>query len=268
MAKFEIAYTENNIVLLDKDGNKAKGLDKNDLELFAEMSDNECASALRSELRASQSGSRAGVVLVTKMLQMARMDGYKGTCPVEDSVPNEAKAALRDCETLVLRPALMAPLLAKGAKQATADTQVDTEIKKLNAGSSYAVAKGVCLKYFAYTGNLPMHNGKYLTVAAIKKLIENIDRPEQEKTGIAGKLVALSLELRKENSDEGNALQAIAALKDMLAFYTAIEAENAEAAQAAHEVTIVGDVEAQSKAIIDKAVSTMKRAPRPETAPF
>ena len=266
MSKFDVSFSDDAVTFVNTKTNKAEKL------AMLDVMDNVAAiRAIRSEQNAAVSASHGAVSLLSVIMDNPRLDEYRGTCPVDSSVPNELKAAIRELETEFLKPLFIQPLLDKGAKPATAEKQWQDYAKGLKEGGSYAVAKGHITKLFAYTGNLPKHGAKLLTVAAIKKLLENLEKPEQEKTGIAGKLVALSLELRKENSEEGNALQAIAALKDMLAFYTAIEAENAEAAQAAHEVTIVGDVEAQSidaqsKAIIDKAVSTMKRAPEP--APF
>ena len=263
MSKFDVSFSDDAVTFVNTKTNKAEKL------AMLDVMDNVAAiRAIRSEQNAAVSASHGAVSLLAVILDNPRLDEYRGTCPVDSSVPNELKAAIRELETEFLKPLFIQPLLDKGAKPATAEKQWQDYAKGLKEGGSYAVAKGHITKLFAYTGKLPKHGTKLLTVAAIKKLLENLEKPELEKTGIAGKLVALSLELRKENSDEGNALQAIAALKDMLAFYTAIESENAAAAQAAHEVIIVGDVEAQSidaqsKAIIDKAVSTMTRAPEP-----
>jgi hypothetical protein len=270
MSKFDVSFSDDAVTFVNTKTNKAEKL------AMMDVMDNVTAiRAIRSEQNAAVSASHGAVSLLSIIMDNPRLDEYRGTCPIDSSVPNELKAAIRELETEFLKPLFIQPLLDKGAKPATAEKQWQDYAKGLKEGGSYAVAKGHITKLFAYTGKLPKHGIKLLTVAAIKKLLENLEKPEQEKLGIAGKLVALSLELRKENSEEGSALSAIAALKAMLVFYEAREAENAQAAQAAHEVTIVGDVAAsenniaaQSKVIIDKAISTMKRAHKPETAPF
>lgn len=245
MSKFDVSFSDDAVTFVNTKTNKAEKL-----ALMDCMDSAAAIKAIRSEQNAAISASAGAVSLLSVILDNPRLDEYRGTCPVDATVSNELKAAIRELETEYLKPLFINPLLEKGAKPATAEKQWQDYSRGLKEGGSYAVAKGHITKLFAYTGKLPKHGTKLLTVAAIKKLLENLEKPEQEKTGIAGKLVALSLELRKENSDEGNALQAIAALKDMLAFYQAVEAENAEAAMVVHETN---SVDAQSLDIIAKA---------------
>jgi hypothetical protein len=268
MSKFEVSYSEDAIVFVNTRTNVAEKL-----SMFDVLDTDIAVKAIKAEQHASISASYGAVSLLSAMLDNPRLDEYRGTCPLGEKIPNELKSAIREIEVEFLKPIFISTL-PKTLTAGKAGAAWDDYVGKLKEGGSYAVAKGHITKLFAYTGNLPKHGTKLLTVAAIKKLLENLEKPEAEKTGIAGKLVALSLELRKENSDEGSAIMAIAALKAMLVFYEAREIENAEAAQVAHEAILVGDVtpstsnvsiDAQAKAIVSKAVGAMQRAPRPVT---
>ena len=258
MSKFEVSFTDSAVIF---NNTRTGKLDAKET-LQDALDDSHAVSALRGMLRANESGTLAALSVLCKMLDNPRMDAYKGTCPLAESVPNEAKSALRDVEGQILRPMMLAPLLAKGATQAKADAQVDTELKKMNAGSSYAVAKGIALKYFAYTGNLPKHNGKILTVPALRKLIENLDKPATEDAGIAGKLVALSLDVSKADGDKlGDFATAIAALKSMLGTYEACHREALETLTATIGNTdIAQSIDNQAKAITQNAIAKFEEA--------
>ena len=259
----QVSFTDDKIVFVDSKG-KAESLD-----MFDAIDNGDAVRAISSEQKAAQSASKAAVSLLVHILDTPRLDGYKGQTPINEAVPSELKAAIREIETEFLKPLFCAPHIAKNAKPATVEKLWQEFSSGLKAGGSYAVAKSEVTKYFAYCGKLARHdNGKLLTVAAVKKLVlaAKENAPEKENLGVAGKLVELSLVLSKENAVIGDIPTAIAALKSMLKAYEAANAENAEAAQAAHEVKAVGDVASAAASVVSK----MQRAPKPEleTAPF
>lgn len=253
MSKFEVSQNETAIVFLNTKTGKA---DK--LALLDHMEQGEAVAALARENKARESGSRAAVSLLADMLDNPRFDGYKGQTPIGENIPADLKSAMREHEGEVLKPIFCKTHENKGAKPATVAKLWDEYIGALRAGSSYAVAKGKVLAYFAYCGKLPVaDNGKLLSVAAIDKLLaiakESAAKPEE--TGIAGKLVKLSEEIenRTESTKLGDPATAIAALKSMLATYEGIMRENAEAAQRIHEAKTPGDVGKAAAAIIQQA---------------
>lgn len=125
----------------------------------------------------------------------------------------------------------------------------------MKAAGSYAVAKTFVTRYFAYCGKLPLcENGQLLTVAAIKKLLENIEKPAHTQEGIAGKLVKLASELSTADADKmGDFATAIAALKSMLSTY---ENQHAQALEALTDA--IGNTE-----LTEQSKPAMTRAPAP-----
>jgi len=226
MSKFEVSYTDSAIVFVNSKTNKAEKLEMGDV-----MAPIDAINAIRKEQNAAVSASRGAVSLLCELLTAPRLDGYKGTCPLNEAMPKELKSAVRELEVEYIKPIFCAPHIEKGAKAHTVEKLWQEYYSELNAGGSYAVAKGHVLRLFSYTGALPKHGDKVLTVAAIKKLLENLEKPDQEKSGIAGKLVSLStdIENRNEKTDLGDYVTAIAALKSMLATYTGLQAEALEA---------------------------------------
>lgn len=259
----QVSFTEDKIVFVDSKG-RAESLD-----MFDAIDDKDAVRAISNEQKTAQSASKAAVSLLAHILDNPRLDGYKGQTPINEAVPSELKAAIREIETEYLKPLFCAPHIEKNAKPATVEKLWQEFSSGLKAGGSYAVAKSEVTKYFAYCGKLPKHdNDKLLTVAAVKKLVlaAKENAPEKENLGVAGKLVELSLVLSKENAVIGDIPTAIAALKFMLKAYESANTENAEAAQAAHEVKVVGDVATAAASVVSK----MQRAPKPalEAAPF
>jgi hypothetical protein len=253
MSRFEVTQNETAIVFLNTKTNKAEKL-----PLLQPMPDDEAIHALTRENKARESGSRASVSLLATFLNHPRFDGYKGQTPIGDLLPKELKEAMREHEAECMKPIFCGMQEHKGAKPATVARQWDEYIGALRAGSSYAVAKGKVLAYFAHCGKLPVaDNGLLLSVAAIDKLLaiarEDAQAPEQQ--GIAGKLVKLSAELenRTESTKLGSPATAIAALKSMLATYEGLLREDAEAAQRIHEVKTPGDVAQAAAVVVGKA---------------
>ena len=250
MSKFEVSYSDDAVTFVNVKTNKAEKLAMLDI-----MEDAEAIKAIRSEQNAAVSASRASVSLLCHILDNPRLDGYRGTCPVDESTPSELKAAIRDLETEYLKPIFCAPMAEKGAKPATIEKQWQEYSRGLKEGGSYAVAKGHVTKLFAYTGMLPTRNGKLFTVAAIKKLLENLEKPEQEKSGITGKLMTIASTIDTHSGDSwdilGDVASGIAALKAILATYEACHRENVEAAMVTHEHKNVNSIasNAMSKAM-------------------
>ena len=255
-----VTYTDNAIVFVDSKGHTEK------LALMDAMNDADSIHAIGKEMRAQGSASQGAVSLLSRMLNVARLDEYKGKTPANESVPNTLKAAIREIETAYLRPIFMQYHTDKGAKESTASKLWDDYAAGLKAGGSYAVAKSEVTKYFAICGKLPVcDNGKLLSVAAIKKLLSEARKgiAPLDKPGIADKLITLAGELndRTENTVIGDTSSAIAALKAMLKTFEALQREDMEAAQAIYNLKS-GNVGEAAAAV----VSTMKRAPKPVTA--
>jgi hypothetical protein len=255
-----VTYTDNAIVFVDSKGHTEK------LDLMEAMNDADSIHAIGKEMKAAGSASQGAVSLLSRMLNVARIDEYKGKTPANESVPNTLKAAIREIETAYLRPIFMQYHTDKGAKESTASKLWDDYAAGLKAGGSYAVAKSEVTKYFAICGKLPVcDNGKLLSVAAIKKLLSEARKglAPTEKPGIADKLITLASELqdRTENTVIGDTSSAIAALKAMLKTFEALQREDMEAAQATHTLKS-GNVGEAAAAVVSK----MQRAPKPVVA--
>ena len=256
-----VTFTEDFIVFMDSKGSTEK------LALMDAMNDADSIHAIGKEMKAAGSASQGAVSLLSRMLNVARLDEYKGKTPANESVPNTLKAAIREIETEYLRPIFMKYHTDKGAKESTAAKQWDEYAAGLKAGGSYAVAKSEVTKYFAICGKLPVcDNGKLLSVAAIKKLLSEARKglSPTEKPGIADKLISLSLELqdRTEKTVLGDTASAIAALKAMLKTFEALQRADMEAAQEAHTLKTTGNVGEAASSVIGK----MQRAPKPVAA--
>jgi len=254
MSKFDVSLNETNITFVNVKTQKAEKFD-----LFEPMQDLEAIRVVNGEIKNRENVSRASVSLLAHILNNPRLDGYKGKTPVNEIIPKELKAAVRDLENEFLKPIFTKPLEDKGAKPAQVEKQWQEFASGLRDGGGYANSKSRVLAYFAICGALPVaENGKCLTVAAIDKLLLNAkDGVTAEKVdGIAGKLVKLSAELanRTEKTDLGSLPTAVAALKSMLATYEGLMREEAE------RVTELGNpailpVGAQAKAAIGKAAA-------------
>lgn len=274
MSKFDVVIGQEQIVFVDSKGKADK------LDLFDAMDDSEAVRAIAAEQKAGLSASKGAVSLLTRLLNNPRLDGYKGQTPINEAVPAELKAAIREIETEYLKPIFCKPHADKGAKPATIEKLWQEYASGLKAGGSYAVAKSFVTMYFAHCGKLPTNDGlaigtgsKLLTVAALKKLIENAksDIAKPEKATFSSKLVQLSSELQtrdaEDNADLGNVGAAIHALREMLATFEGLQREESEAALVTYEAKNVGDIAAQSQAIVAKAY-TKSKAKASEAAPF
>lgn len=254
----QVSFTEDKIVFVDNKG-RAESLD-----MFDAMQDKDAIRSIVGEQKAAQSASKAAVSLLVHILDNPRLDGYKGQTPVNEAIPSELKSAIREIETEYLKPLFCAPHIEKNAKPATVEKLWQEFSGSLKAGGSYAVAKSEVTKYFAHCGKLPKHdNGKLLTVAAVKKIVASAkeNAPEKENEGVAGKLVALSLALGKDNAVMGDIPTAIAALRSILAVYEAANKENGEAAAATFSAKTTGDVSTAAAAVISTAKSVTEPAP-------
>ena len=228
MAFYEISYSDDAVTFVNTKTNKAEKL-----ELFDAMADIDAIRIVNGEIKARDNVSKASVSLLSHLLDNPRLGEYKGSTPINETVPNELKSAIREIETEYLKPIFSEPLTAKGQSPATIEKQWQLFAAGLREGGGYANAKSRVIKYFAHIGNLPIaSNGKCLTVAAIDKILSN----EMQKVapdanaGIAGKLVKLSSDIanRKEQTDLGDYVTAIAALKSMLATYEGLYRESLE----------------------------------------
>jgi len=217
---FDISFSDETITFVNVKTNKAEKL-----ELFDAMADIDAIRVINSEIKGRDSASKASVSLLSHLLNNPRLDGYKGTTPLNEAIPKELKAAIREIETEYLKPIFTAPLADKGMKPGTIETQWQAFATGLREGGSYANTKSRVMAYFSHLGKLPIaDNGKCLTVAALDKILQNAKEQEAKPTineGIAGKLVKLSLEIdnRTEKTELGDNVTAIAALKSMLATY-------------------------------------------------
>jgi len=269
MSKFEVSFSANAVVFVDSKG-KAETM-----PTFGAMAPVDAMKALDRGFKADKSASQAAISALNDILQSPRLDGYKGVTPINEAIPNELKAAIRELEIEYFKPVFTAYHADKGAKPATIETQWQLWAGDLKAAGSYAVAKTFVTRYFAHCGKLPeCDNGQLLTVAAIKKILENLDKPAHVAEGIAGKLVKISAELQTADADKmGDFATAIAALKSMLSTYelqhaNALEAltdaignvEITEACKPAMQRVPAPSVQEQAQAISDRAYLATKHA--------
>lgn len=267
MSKFEVSFNDKNIIFVNTKTGKAEPI-----ALMESMDDGEAIQALAKENKARESGSRASVSLLAHILDNPRFDGYKGQTPINEALPKELKDAMREAEGEFMKPIFMAHHEAKGAKPGTVAKLWDEYIGALRAGSSYAVAKGKVLAYFAHCGKLPMaDNGKLLTVAAIDKLLamakEGAEKPENQ--GIAGKLLKLAgdIENRTETTVMGDPATAVAALKSMLATFEGLLRESLEETPDSAGTPTHPDVSKMAAAALRKVSRDANTAPAAPVAP-
>lgn len=261
---FEVSYSVDAITFVNAKTSKAEKL-----ALFEVMDDLEAMHVVNGDIKNREKVSRASVSLLAHVLNNPRLDGYKGQTPINETIPKELKAAIRELETEFLKPTFTKSLADKGAKPATIEAQWQNFAKGLREGGSYANSKSRVTAYFAHAGALPVtDNGKLLTVAAIDKLLLNLkeslpvtNKPE----GIAGKLVALSheLETRTDNTKIGSSPTAIAALKSMLATFEGLYREECERlTELKGNIALTAQsIESQAGAVSAKASSSSKKSP-------
>lgn len=233
MSQFEVSVSASSIVFTNTRTGKA-----DPLPFIDKMEESEAVGALEKENRARESGSRAAVSLLAVILDNPRFDAYKGATPIGESIPKELKAAMREAEGEFMKPLFMARHEGKGAKPATVAKLWDDFIGALREGSSYAVAKGKVLAYFAHLGKLPVcldANGKerLLSVSAIDKLLLNAKSgAKKESGGIAQKLLELAEKIQNHDGDTwdvlGDTATGIAALEAMLSTYRMVHADQIE----------------------------------------
>jgi hypothetical protein len=224
MSKFTFSFNENQVVITDAKNNAEP------LALLDKLDTLESMRAIGTEQNAAVKASVGALSLLADMLTDARFDFYKGQTPINEKIPKEFNAALREKISEYLKPTFIADKLAKGAKPATAENQWQIFAGGLNTGS-FSNAKTWASKFFCQLGKLPsLENGKLLPLRAIIKMLENAKLPSEAGEGIAGKLVKLSsdLESRTEKTELGDYASAIAALKSMLATYEGLYRESLE----------------------------------------
>jgi hypothetical protein len=224
MSKFTFSFNENQVVITDAKNNAEP------LALLEKLDTLESLRAIGTEQNAAVKASVGALSLLADMLTDARFDFYKGQTPINEKIPKEFNAALREKISEYLKPAFIADKLAKGAKPATAENQWQVFAGGLNTGS-FSNAKTWASKFFCQLGKLPsLENGKLLPLRAIIKMLENAKLPSAEGEGIAGKLIKLAsdLESRTEKTELGDYASAIASLKSMLATYEGLYRESLE----------------------------------------
>jgi hypothetical protein len=224
MSKFTFSFNDNQVVITDAKNNAEP------LALLEKLDTLESMRAIGTEQNAAIKASVGALSLLADMLTDARFDFYKGQTPINEKIPKEFNAALREKISEYLKPAFIADKIAKGAKPATADNQWLQFAAGLNTGS-FSNAKTWASKFFCQLGKVPsLDNGKLLPLRAIIKMLENAKLPSEQGEGIAGKLIKLAsdLESRTEKTELGDYASAIAALKSMLATYEGLYRESLE----------------------------------------
>jgi hypothetical protein len=225
MSKFTFSFNDNQVVITDAKNNAEP------LALLEKLDTLESMRAIGTEQNAMVKASVGALSLLADMLCDQRFDFYKGQTPINEKIPKEFNAALREKISEYLKPAFIADKIAKGAKPATAENQWQLFAGGLNTGS-FSNAKTWAAKFFCQLGKTPaLDNGKLLPLRAIIKMLENAKLPSEAGEGIAGKLVKIAsdLESRTEKTELGDYASAIAALKSMLATFEGLHRESLEA---------------------------------------
>lgn len=241
MSKFTFSFNDNQVIIVDAKNNAEP------LALIDKLDTLESMRAIGTEQNAAIKASVGALSLLADMLCDARFDFYKGQTPINEKVPKEFNAALREKISEYLKPAFIADKIAKGAKPATAENQWQIFAGGLNTGS-FSNAKTWASKFFCQLGKTPaLENGKLLPLRAIIKMLENAKLPSEAGEGIAGKLIKLASELesRTEKTELGDYASAIAALKSMLATFEGLHSESLERlTQAIGNTNIVASAQA------------------------
>lgn len=252
MAKYSFSFDENNrIIITDDATNKVK--DK--LSLLERVDHAHAFKVLTQGRKADAKASDVAISLLADILDNVRLDGYKGKTPLNESVPNVLKSALREIEVETFKPEFMDALIAKGQTPTQAETQwQEFKNNELNTGS-YSNAKSHVIKMFAYMGQLPIApNGKLLPLHAIKRMLETFMQSKEnaDNDGISQRLVTLAsaLDKRTETTKLGDYPSAIAALKSMLATFEGLYREQLENITQLHSdgvMHVANDAIAQAK---------------------
>jgi hypothetical protein len=224
MSKFTFSFNDNQVIIVDAKNNAEP------LALIEKLDTLESMRAIGTEQNAAIKASVGALSLLADMLADDRFSFYKGTTPINEKVPKEFNAALREKISEYLKPAFIADKIAKGAKPATAENQWQIFAGGLNTGS-FSNAKTWASKFFCQLGKTPaLENGKLLPLRAIIKMLENAKLPSEAGEGIAGKLIKIASELesRTEKTELGDYASAIAALKSMLATFEGLHSESLE----------------------------------------
>jgi hypothetical protein len=180
----KVEYTDDGIIFIDPKTNKTDGK-----EVYLEsVSIEEAIKDTKLEVKQRGNHTRAALSLVIQVLKSPRMDGFKGSCRLDQGLPKEAKSAMRQAEDEVIEQFFLSTL----PKSMHVDGgMTETEVRKRVAASQkewqqyigglrepgiYATVRGQALKYFCYLGKLPCKEGdesKLLSVPAMQKLIAN-----------------------------------------------------------------------------------------------
>lgn len=201
-------------------------------------------TCVNREYQGRESVAQSTVSMMVTLLQSPRLGSWAGKCDPLQSLPAEFKAAIRDLEVETYKPAFVAGLLKKGAKEETAEAQWQALAQDMRKGGSYAQAKGKIIAYFAYTGKLPCvyvdgiaQTDRQYTVAAVEKLLQNIKAaagPVKEDRSIAARLMKLAHECDNFDektefiSDDYGYASAIAACRQIMARFEGLQREAAE----------------------------------------
>lgn len=199
MSKLTFSYNDASVVITDANNNAET------IALVEKLDTLDSLRAISTEQNAAVKASVGALSLLADMLTDPRFDFYKGVTPMNEKIPKEFNAALREKISEHMKPAFITDKLAKGAKPATAENQWQLYAAGLSTGS-FSNAKTWASKFFCQLGKLPsIENNKLLPLRAIIKMLEDAKLPT-ENEGIAGKLVKLSLELtaRTEKTELGD----------------------------------------------------------------
>jgi hypothetical protein len=197
MSKLQVTFgtaADSGVVFVNPSNGKAETL-----AYEHPLEKNKALSALKNEVNARHNVSRAALSMLVNILALDRIGGYKGKGKLGEpgGIPNEAKSAFRDAETEWFKPLFPKVEL------------MDTFLAGLREGGPYAVAKGICLKYFFYMGKLPCaYNAdgtpdttRLLTGNAMMKIMRNETPDSNPKTW--GERIAELAESFKEACEKG-----------------------------------------------------------------
>jgi hypothetical protein len=250
---FEVLVSENKITFVDDKG-RAEGF-----ELSDKMTDIDSVNSIKNEQKAARVASVGALSLLCNILKSPRIDGYKGTCPANEPVANELKAAIRELEIEHIKPVFCDGLIQRGMTAGTVEKHWQEYATGLKSGGSYANAKSAATQYFAICGKLPeTDSGKLISIAALKKLVQ-IEKdkvsPEAKKT-VADKLVDLKelVNNRTEALEMGSPVVALIALNELRAVFEGLNREAVEAAAVIYEHQVIGNVNDAADKVIAKVM--------------
>lgn len=239
--KLQVTFTDDKVVFLNTKTEKTEGFG-----YFDHIDAKTAVGQLRKEVDGRPNMTRAVLSLLVDVLQVERLQAYKGLTPLNEALPKEFKQAMREVESGFLRP-LFIDMQVKTLSNEEKGKIADKYVSEAWAGGVYAKVKAEVSKYFCQVGKLPcVYNDdgtpdtdKLLSSDAINRLIANAKADaatpasdETIKDKHVRRLMAFMVEFKERKADDMPAIDevkmALNAAKVLVTAYEKMQNKYAE----------------------------------------